>query len=399
MEIGPIFRTLIHNKTRFVLIALEVALTLAIVVNCVNMILDIRGAMHRPSGMDEDNILALTVRPFGPEFADEDFDNATRPEDVRTLGALPGVRSASLFGQLPLSGDGSAVGRKPLGSEGHPLSAPYFTVTREALDTLGVELVAGRGFEEADYGAEDNENVILSQALADKLFPDGDALGRQITSREGTSTNRVIGIVAHMLNSWPHSDDPDTVMLVPQATERRWGYHLLVRARPGAVDDLYTRAEDALLAYNPGRAIEVRTLGEVRAEIFQSNQVLVQLLTGVMALLVLVTALGIVGLTSFSVTQRTRQIGVRRALGATRGAILRYFLTENWIVTTIGVVAGAALAYLLNYGLMQVAAGVKLGWPLVAAGAVFLWTVGLLAALSPALRGTHVAPVVATRSV
>ena len=399
MEIGPIFRTLIHNKTRFVLIALEVALTLAIVVNCVNMILDIRGAMHRPSGMDEDHVLALTVRPFGPEFADEDFDDATRRQDVRTLQALPGVRSASLFGQLPLSGGGSSTGRKPLGSEAHPMPAPYFQVTREAIDTLGVELVAGRGFEESDYGVEDNENVILSQALADKLFPDGDALGRQITSREGTSVNTVVGIVAHMLNSWPHSDDPDLAMLVPAITERRWGYHLLVRARPEAVDDLYTRAEEALLAYNPGRAIDVRTLGELRAETFQSNRVLVQMLTGVMALLVLITALGIVGLTSFSVTQRTRQIGVRRALGATRGAILRYFLTENWIVTTIGIVAGAALAYLLNYGLMQVAAGVKLGFPLVAVGALSLWTVGLLAALSPALRGTHVAPVVATRSV
>ncbi len=399
MEIGPIFRTLIHNKTRFVLIALEVALTLAIVVNCVNMILDIRGAMHRPSGMDEDNILALTVRPFGPEFADKDFDDATRREDLRTLGALPGVKSASLFGQLPLSGGGSSAGRKPLGSEGHPLEAPYFMVTREAIDTLGVELVAGRGFEEGDYGGEDNENVILSQALADKLFPDGDALGSQITNREGSSVNTVVGIVAHMLNSWPHADEPDLVMLVPEATQRRWGYYLLVRAQPEALDDLYTRAEESLLAYNPGRAIEVRTLDEVRTEIFRSNQALVQLLTGVMALLILVTALGIVGLTSFSVTQRTRQIGVRRALGATRAAILRYFLTENWIVTTIGVVAGAGLAYLLNYGLMQVAAGVKLGFPLVAAGAVFLWTVGLLAALSPALRGTHVAPVVATRSV
>ncbi len=399
MEIGPIFRTLIHNKTRFVLIALEVALTLAIVVNCVNMILDLRGAMHRPSGMDEDNVVTLTVRPFGPEFADEDFDNATRLEDLRTLRSLPGVKSASLFGQLPLSGGGSSTGRKPLGSEGHPLPAPYFTVTLDAIDTLGVELTAGRGFEEGDYGVEDNHNVILSQALADKLFPDGDALGRQITSREGTSTNRIVGIVADMLNAWPHSDEPETVMLLPAATERRWGYYLLVRAQPEAVDDLYTRTEEALLAYNPGRAIEVRTLHEVRTETFEGHQVLVRLLTGVMALLVLVTALGIVGLTSFSVTQRTRQIGVRRALGATRGAILRYFLTENWIVTTIGIVGGAGLAYLLNYGLMQVANGVKLGWPLVAAGAVFLWTIGLLAALTPALRGTHVAPVVATRSV
>ncbi len=399
MEIGPILRTLFYNKPRFVLISLEVALTLAIVVNCVNMVLEMRQEMLRPSGFDEENILVATLRPFGPELVDEDYAKAVREADLRLARSLPGVRAAAQLSSVPLSGGGSSTGRKVVSSELDTISSPYFTVTEEALETLGAELVAGRDFTPEDFGVETNHNVILSQAMADRLFPDGNALGRQITNDDGDSVNTVVGIVGHMLNSWPGSSIPDSAMLIPEAPSRRERYSLLVRAEPGAFEDLYTRLEDALAASHSGRAVEVTSLAEVRADTFRSNDVIIDLLAGVMALLVLVTALGIVGLTSFSVTQRTQQIGVRRALGATKNAILRYFLTENWIVTTLGLVLGVGLAYLLNYTLMQYADGVKLSWHLVAAGALFLWTVGLLAALSPALRGTRVAPVVATRSV
>lgn len=402
MELGPILRALFHNRTRFVLISLEVALTLAIVVNCVNLILDVRRVMTQPSGMDEENILTLTVRPFGDAFADADFARSVREEDLRLVEATAGVRAATFVQQIPLSGGGSADGRKALGAEIDTLTTPYFRVSKNAVEALGVELVAGRAFTEDDF-REDGRNldVILTQALADDLFPDGDALGQQITDGDDESpdVNTVIGILGHMVNSWPTSSIPNRVMLLPQHPDRREQYHIMARTEPDALDDLYTALEDRLLDANAERLVDVRTLSEVRARTFRRSKVVIQLLAGVMVLLLVVTSLGIVGLTSFSVTQRRRHIGVRRALGATRLAILRYFLTENWIITTLGILAGTGLSYLLNYALMQSAGGVKLSWELVAGGAAALWILGLLAALSPALRGTRVAPVVATRSV
>ncbi len=400
MELGPILRALFHNRTRFVLISLEVALTLAIVVNCVNLILDVRRVMNQPSGMDEENLLTLTIRPFGNGFSDDDYARSVREEDLRLVQSTAGVRAAAFIQQVPLSGGGSATGRRALGAEIDTLAAPYFLVSKDAVETFGVELVAGRDFTEQDFRDDDQRlNVILSQPLADKLFPDGDALGKQISDGDDQEINTVIGIMRHMVNSWPTSDFPDSTMLMPRHHDRREYYHIMARAEPGAIGELYTDLEEALLEANTERVVEVQTLGEVRADNFRRSRVVIQLLTGVMALLMLVTSLGIVGLTSFSVTQRRRHIGVRRALGATRAAILRYFLTENWIITTLGILVGAGLSYLLNYGLMQYAGGVKLGWELVAMGAVSLWVVGLLAALSPAWRGTQVAPVVATRSV
>ena len=400
MELGPIFRALFHNRARFVLISLEVALTLAISVNCVNLILDMRRTMSQPSGMDEENILTLTVRPFGQAFNDEDYLRSVREDDLRRIRAAAGVRAATLVQQLPLSGSGSATGRKAMGAESDTLTAPYFLVSRQALETFGVVLIAGRDFVEDDFHAEEEKhNVILTRKLAERLFPDGDAVGKQIVGGSGVAVNTVIGIVDHMLNSWPSSTVAESVMILPDPPERREYYHIVVRAEPGAVEDLYTGLEEALLASNGERVVEVRTLGEVRADNFRSTRVIVQLLAGVMVLLVLVTALGIVGLTSFSVTRRRRHIGVRRALGATRSAILRYFLTENWVITSLGIVAGVGLSFLLNYALMRFASGVKLDWQLVGLGALALWVVGLMAALTPALRGTYVAPVVATRSV
>ena len=123
------------------------------------------------------------------------------------------------------------------------------------------------------------------------------------------------------------------------------------------------------------------------------------MLLGVIAALLLVTALGIVGLASFWVQQRTRQIGIRRAVGATRGHILQYFQTENFLLSTAGVVIGMALAFGINLFLMLHYELPRLPAVYFPIGAVLLWVIGQLAVLGPALRAAAVPPVVATRSV
>ncbi|MEO5626491.1 MAG: FtsX-like permease family protein, partial [Dokdonella sp.] len=115
--------------------------------------------------------------------------------------------------------------------------------------------------------------------------------------------------------------------------------------------------------------------------------------------LLCITALGIVGMASFWVAQRTRQIGTRRALGATRFDILRYFQTENFIITTMGLIAGGILAYAFSLWLMQTYQSPRLPWYYVPIGFVCLWVLGQLAVLGPALRASRVPPAVATRSV
>lgn len=407
MHIGPIFRALMHNKSRFWLITLEVALTLAIAVNCINMMVDMRHDLIKPSGYDEENIIVVSTEPFAASFKEEDFVDAVRQEDLRQLLAHPSVRAATGIQQIPLSGSGSATGRKPLGSETEPVTTPYYVVTEGALEAFGVELTAGRDFEPGDWdydeeaaeSGEEARNVILSQALADRLFPDGDAVGRSIESKEGERMNTIVGVVDTMLCSWPTSEIAEYVMLFAgkPGSGRRLQY--MVHVEPGAVDAVYADVEEIVRGVNPDRVITVRTLTEIKLENFQATLGVMKMLSTVIVLLLVVTALGIVGLTSFSVTERTRQIGTRRALGASKGDIVRYFLVENWMITGFGLLFGLLLTYGLNYILVSLADGAKLDLTLVIAGSILLWLTGILAALVPAVRATSVAPEVATRTV
>jgi putative ABC transport system permease protein len=123
------------------------------------------------------------------------------------------------------------------------------------------------------------------------------------------------------------------------------------------------------------------------------------LLVAVCIALLVVTALGIVGLASFWVQQRTKQIGVRRALGATRGQILRYFQTENFLLATVGIVIGMMLAYGINQLLMGKYELPRLPALYLPIGAVVLWLLGQISVLGPARRAAAVPPAVATRSV
>lgn len=410
MELGPIFRSLFYSKGRFWLVTLEIALTLAVVVNCTALIMQKQREMVRPTGMAEAAILVIKSEPFAPEFKDEDYLEASIQEDLRTLRGLSGVVAASRITQIPLSGSGSSTGRKAVGSEIDTITAPYFTVGKEIVKTLGVEIVEGRDLIEDDYPTKEAEeaekeadvtyrNVLVTRSLADKLYPDGDGLGKQIQNNDGESVETIVGIIGRMQGSWPTSSVAEDVMLYPSrpGSERR--VYLLARAEPSAVSDLYTGIETKLLAVNQGRLLDIKTLQEYKDDTYQANSGLIKLIGAVVFLLFSVTALGIVGLTSFSVTQRFRQIGTRRALGATRLAILRYFLVENWIITGMGLVIGVALSFGVNWILVSAADAPKLEWGLLGTSMVFFWLVGLAAALAPAMKSMKISPVIATRTV
>lgn len=172
-----------------------------------------------------------------------------------------------------------------------------------------------------------------------------------------------------------------------------------MRTEAGALGGVRAAVEKALLDANGGRNVRVRTLLEIK-DGFQATQKLVLgVLTGVIVLLLFVTSLGIIGLTSFSVAERTRQIGTRRALGAQRGDILRYFLLENWIVTSFGLSLGVFLAVALNAALVNQVRAHRMDGAYLAGGVLLLWAAGLLATWFPALKGAGVAPAIATRNV
>ncbi len=400
MELGPILRALLRNKTRFILISLEVALTLGIIVNCINMMQDLQSKMNRPTGIAEAEILEVRSSLFAPEFREDGYRENSRKADLALLRALPGVKAVDSFDQIPLSGSGNSSGFKPLHSKMDTLPCNIYTTGVDGMAALGVRLIQGRNFVTSDIHKADSKNVIVTKVYADRLFPDGTALGKQIQGREPENPQTIVGVIEQMHGSWPNWQHVNNVMLRPgEPGGLNWGHRYLIRVHPSQLSALIPIVEKRLLESNNGRNVQIRPLTEVKARTYESNIAITKMLGAVIALLMFVTALGIVGITSFSVTERTHHIGTRRALGARRLDIVRYFLTENWAITTIGLAVGLGISYGLNYALVQYLDGVKLQPRLVVFAVVGMWLIGQAATFLPAWKGARTSPAVATRNV
>ncbi len=402
MPFGPIFRAMTRNRSRFLLIVAEVALTLAIVANCVSLIRESQASLKVESGFDDENLLWVGSRPFAEAFREDAYLHHAIDSDLVTLRTLPGVRAASNTSFIPWIGGGSSTEVR-LG--GNRYRTQIYGVDPAVFDTLGVTVIQGRNFTPAELEAGTGSDpdkvispVVISEALAKLLYPNGGALGKIIQDPSGTDSFDVIGVFDRFYNpyGWPIGE---YAVFLPRRSGGFSNFGFLVRTQPGQKDALMPEIEKALLASNDGRNVRVRAIQDIRREYDSRDRAVVMALNAVMILLVFVTALGIVGITSFSVAERQKQIGTRRALGATQGDILRHFLLENWMVTSIGAVLGTGLAYAINVGLVTLVQQAKLEAWVLAAGVGLLWVVGLGAALGPALRAARVAPAIATRSV
>jgi putative ABC transport system permease protein len=389
-----------RNRTRFALIILEIALTLAIVTNCLNIILDERKGMLKRSGFDDENLVYVIASPFGTEWKDQSFVDTAVHKDLRILQALPGVKSAAATYFLPWQGGGSSGTYETDGFNGK-FQAQIYPTTPEIFDTLGVHIVAGRNFVPTDTPADPNDSskvTIISSALAKKLWGNANPLGKILASNGGKYPRTVVGVIGEFYNpySWPIGD---FVLFTPGRAWSPTGTSYLIRTEPGAMKATIAGIENALVKTNPNRVLRTLTVSEVKSNFFSNSRIAISGMLGLIIALIVITALGIVGVTAMSVAERTKQIGTRRALGATRGDILRHFLAENWIATTLGLVLGVAGTYGLNLFLLSRVSDVKMPWQLVAAGMLLLWINGLLSTIPPALRATLVPPSTATRSV
>jgi putative ABC transport system permease protein len=243
--------------------------------------------------------------------------------------------------------------------------------------------------------------VIISKAIADKLFPGKSAVGQPLYVW-GKEPSTIVGVFELLArpNSQGGPEAAGYSMLLPVIVSFADAGNYLLRVDPARKIEILAAAEAAIKKVAPNRLIlDRQTFADVRRDHFKEDRAMAWLLFGVSAALLIITALGVIGLASFWVQQRTRQIGVRRALGATRGDILRYFQTENFILATVGIVLGMAMAYGINMWLMSKYQVERLPAEFLPIGAVLLWFLGQVAVLGPALRAAAIPPAIATRSV
>jgi putative ABC transport system permease protein len=401
MELRPILSAMLRNKTGAVLVGLQIALTLAVVANAVFIIMQRVEKIGRPPGIDSANLFFVQNYGFGPNYDQRD----TIDRDLRLIRSLPGVISASTINQIPMSGGGSSTSIGPEQTrEKVTINTNYFTVDERGIESLGVKLAEGRNFTESEiqYNADPASSefvpfVILSKDAAKAIFGTEHAVGKTVYDLSHSAV--VIGVMENMLGSWVGWDKLTQVMLIPRIPPGPFSRYV-VRTEPGQRDALMAEVEKKLAGTNPNRAITwVRSHEYYTERSYRADSRMVAFLSVLIGLMISVTALGIVGLASFHVNVRRKQIGTRRAVGARRIDIIRYFMVENWLLTTAGVIAGSVLAFGFGQWLSSAYSLPRLPPMYVVGGVVVLWILGQLAAFLPARRAAAIPPAIATRTV
>jgi putative ABC transport system permease protein len=272
---------------------------------------------------------------------------------------------------------------------------------------MDLDLIAGRNFTTGEIQwrqtgeLANTRQIIISQALARRLYPDREAnevLGETLYYA-GTQAPEVIGVVEQLQGPWPTNSNVELSMLQPMHSLNGSTLYL-IRTEPGERDRLMVEVEEMLVASNDNRIIRgLMSLEQTREESYRIDSSMTTILWVVIVTLVFITCMGIVGLAVFGINRRRKQIGTRRALGATRPQILRHFMVENFLVTGVGVAVGAALTIGFSIVLTTSFNMPTMAWYYTPLGMLALLVIGQLSVLGPSSGAARTEPAIATRSV
>ncbi len=409
MEIRPIISALLRNKVAPLLVAVQIAISLAILANALYIVNLRLAAASRPTGLSDEKSTFYTLVSSNRELTSEGKLDQTQ-HFFQVISSVPGVLSVANVNEMPM-GLSSSISSISVDTKQTTPTAQttIYESAHSLIKTLGLVLLAGRDFNEADIedvdpNQKDQEpaNVIITAALAGTLFPgQTDVIGKKFYwgTGSGSRYSQIIGVVQR-LQAPSAAIGPEGEYSVLMPKRRRFNSPMFaIRTEPGQRDRVIAEVEASLRkADSAPLRINTKTVEGDRKVRYGTEMTMAYMLIIVSILLIIITASGIVGMTSLWVNQRKKHIGVRRALGARKIDILRYFITENLIISCAGVVSGALLAIGLNTFLVSQLELTKLPLSYVGIGAIAFVLLGLAAAYAPSWRASGISPAVATRS-
>lgn len=375
----------------FVVAQLAMALTLAVGAGL--MLRSLGALLGTESGVRTDGVATLEL-----SLARARYDSAWKSRQfvvdvLRQLAETPGVTSAALVSELPMRGVGGVrftLG-PPGGADGEQVMGQEIRVTSDYFDVLGIPLLSGRLARPAlDSGAP--LEMVVNEALARGLWPGEDPIGKRFTIMEPIPPRTVVGVVGDV-RGFSLADEPIPQLFVP--LEEGPGRNLAMVARgPGSAAALGARMRDAVRAVDPGQAVfNVRPMDELIAGGIAARRTNALLIAFFGIVAVGLAAIGVYGVVSYGITRRTREIGIRVALGADRRDVLELVLREGMVLAAAGLVVGLAGAWALRrivesmlYGITVDDAGAFVG------AALLLVFVAIVATLLPARQALRVDP-------
>lgn len=385
---------------RTVLVVAQVALTLVVLICGGLMVRSFQSAMAIDPGFVVRGVTAMTVTP-GLLGYDEERGQLLYRQFMDRVRALPGVESASLASLLPLGDSSSSTG--PVVAEGQPdpppgegLNVLYNIVSPDYFRTMRTPIVMGREFEQA-VTTGDRREVVINQALASRLWPGRNPLGRVFRISDGTRRYEVIGVAAdgkyrrlseshrpHFWFSSAYSYEPQMTLLVRTQADSA-GIVPEVRAALRSIDSRLPLVGIKTMREHMTVQLWGARMGAVASLVFG-------------LLVLLISAMGIYSVISYSVSQRTKEIGIRMALGAGSRDVIRLVAAQGLRISVIGSLVGLPIAFLLTRLLSNLLFGAGTFDPLVFGGiTILLIAVGWLAGWIPARRASRVDPMIALR--
>lgn len=389
------------NRLRAGLMAAEIAMSFMLLVGAGLLIKSFLRLREVSPGFNPESVLTLRVAsPAGKFTEDAQRVNFFRQVEDR-IKTLPGVQSEGMILSLPLGGDSFNLWRGFL-PEGRStqkeeeIDAAYLPVTPSYFKAMQARLMEGRTFTDSD---DDRavKVVILNDVAARQAYPGQSALGKRITVHGDKEPREIVGVVGEMKSGLDIQPQPQTY--VPYAQDGTWPSMSMVIRTSSDPAALSPAVRNELREIDKTTALfNVRPMSELLATSVAPRRTPMLLLSTFAAAALLLAVMGIYGVTAYYVTQRTHEIGIRMALGAQIGDVLRLILRSGMALALIGVVAGLAGAFALTRWMSALLFGVTpTDWLVFAIVAVSLLVTALLACLIPARRATRVDPLVALR--
>ena len=392
-----------RSALRNVFIVAEVSLALVLLVGAGLMVRSFIHLHGVKTGFETDHVLTMRIQLPGAKYRDDQQRVAFFKQAQERISALPGVKLIGAINFLPLNGLASSTsfhiaGQPPVAPEQAPgtevrvISGPYFAA-------MGIPLIKGRAFDEHD-GAS-SRVVVVNETFARRFFPNEDAIGKRVEINWGPvgqpPLDEIVGIVGDIREA-ALQRDPNPAIYWPMMREPYPFMNLIVRS---TVDPMRLAAsiQREIRGIDPDQPVaEVRTLDAVVAKSIARPR-FDTLLLGIFAAVALVLAsVGLYGVMNYSATQRTHEIGIRMALGASRSDILRLVVGNGMLLTLIGIGIGLAGALALTRTMQTFLFGISASDLLTFAGVpTLLALVALFATLIPARKATRVDPTVALR--
>jgi len=355
-------------------------------------------------GFDRDNVLTARISLPRSIYKDPAQTQAFYDDVLQRLRALPGVESAGMINHTPLAGFGliafTAIEGHPVIDRAKDPPIGIGSVSSDYFQTMKIPLLSGRSYDTRD-GADGQKVAIVNQAFANRYFANGDALGKRVGfgCKESERLCRTIVGVVGNIRQESITDDVAPEMYVPFAQMRLNGMTLMVRTTSEDPRNLARPLRNAVLAIDKNQPVfELQTLAQRVDEAVAVSRSLTLLFTAFALLGLILGSVGIYGIVSYSVTQRTHEIGIRMALGARASNVLNLIMRNGLVLVLTGIAIGAASAFMLTRFMATLLFGVEPhdSVTFVVVPAVF-FVIAIVAALIPALRATRVDPLIALR--